>query len=96
MIVVIESGTARVTEPHDYTRIGLSDGIEPSDAAVALAHSGLGGVDGDRVRLHIPSLARALRSANAYSERWFGSLIGCAAVWGWLRSGDDLVRAATD
>lgn len=95
MIVVIDAETARLVEPHDYTNLRVIRQGARDDHAVALARSGLGGVDGDRVSLDIAGLARALRAANAHSERWFDAMIVCAGAWGWVRYGSDLVQQSS-
>ena len=94
MIVVVESGGARLDHAHDYTEIEVlvPDSLPPHDVGEALSGAALGGVTGALLHLDVPGLARTLRAHNAYAARWFEAAVGCASLRGWVRDGDRLSR----
>lgn len=91
MIIRICGDRAELAAPHDYTCMRVVDTGE--DGQITHRPSGpvsIARVDTGRVWVSISVLERELRRANAYSDRWFTSFIGCTTQWGWERCGDEL------
>ncbi len=92
MIIVVNADQAELAEPHDYTCLRVQYSGERAAHAAALQRSGLGRIDHEGVRLHIPALARSLRMANAYTRHWFEVLVATTAARNWTRHGEDLIH----